>query len=236
MWCSRATRSRRYGAGCRRGSVLPGEETNSVEWVLSTVRPRESGDPLFATAILTPGPRFRGGERRKTYSIVKQPSFVGPSFGRAWGLPVSFSLPPTRGVARREGAWPGFRQTGPVFHGRARNAGTLTHMPRASASSRRATRHLRLYAFNGSVGPAGSLWAAGGLPAAARGRGSRLPRSRVPHPAPPSRRLATTPLDGRDGSTLDRNIIAVKRKSPEVNNTVHPAHVKVPQPYLHLQY
>src|SRR5262245_61639878 len=56
----------------------------------------------------------------------------------------------------------------------------------------------RLYAFNGSVGPARGLCATGGLPAAARGRGLRLPRSRVPHPAPPSRRLATTPLDGRD--------------------------------------
>src|SRR5262244_645601 len=39
---------------------------------------------------------------------------------------------------------------------------------------RRATRHLRLYAFNGSVGPARSLSATGGLPAAARGRGLAL--------------------------------------------------------------
>src|SRR5262249_41098857 len=39
--------------------------------------------------------------------------------------PSLFPSPQMRGVARREGAWPGFRQTGPVFHGRARNAGTL---------------------------------------------------------------------------------------------------------------
>src|SRR5262249_17758353 len=45
----------------------------------------------------------------------------------------------------REGAWPGFRQTGPVFHGRARNAGTLTHMTRAPASS--PARHAASFRF-----------------------------------------------------------------------------------------
>src|SRR5262249_59366775 len=95
---------------------------------------------------------------------------IAQRFGRAWGLAVSVLPLETRGVARREGALSGFRRTA-RFNGRARNAGSLTHMTRAPAYSRRATRHLRLYAFNGSVGPARSLCAAGGLPAAARGRG-----------------------------------------------------------------
>jgi len=139
------------------------------------------------------GPRFRGGERWKRIQLSKSASFIVPRFGRAWGWPVSFPSP-------QWGEWRAEKAHGLDFArparsgGRARNAGTLAHMTRAPASSRRATRHLRLYAFNGSVGPARSLCAAGGLPAAARGRGSRSPRSRVPHPAPPLRRLARTPL------------------------------------------
>src|SRR5262249_2304113 len=130
---------------------------------ISTARPRESGDPLFPAAILTPGPRFRGGERRKTYPIVKQPSFGGPGLGRARGLPVSFCLPQMRGVARREGAWPGFRQTGPFFTGGPGSPGPWTPMTRASASSRRATRHYRFRVHGQSDRPAVSS-AAGRLP------------------------------------------------------------------------
>src|SRR5215475_5369680 len=73
-----------------------------------------------------------------------------------------------RGVARREGALSGFRRTARLL-GRTRIAGSW-RISGCAAPTRRATRHLRLYAFNGSVGPARSLSAAGGLPAAARGR------------------------------------------------------------------
>src|SRR5215813_5277812 len=59
---------------------------------------------------------------------------------------------------------------GPDDHsGRTRIAGSW-RISGCAAPTRRATRHLRLYAFNGSVGPARSLSATGGLPAAARGR------------------------------------------------------------------
>src|SRR5262249_33387938 len=134
-------------------------------------------------------------------AVPSRQATAAPPLGRARGGPSLF-LPPNEGsdAPRRRMAW--ISPDRPVFHGRARNAGSLTHMTRAPASSRRATRHLRLYAFNGSVGPARSLCAAGGLPAAARGRGLRLPRSRVPHPVPPSRRLMKAPLDGRDVCNL----------------------------------
>jgi len=126
------------------------------------------------------------------------------ALGRAWGLPVSF-LSPHEGsdAPRRRMAW--ISPDRPVFHGRARIAGTLTHMTRASASSRRATRHLSAFAFTASRTGPRSLVPRGGFPSAARGRGLRVPRSRVPHPAPPSRRLATTPLSERDIGTIVRS-------------------------------
>src|SRR5262249_26209385 len=72
-----------------------------------------------------------------------------------------------------------------------------------AAPTRRATRHLRLYAFNGSVGPARSLSATGGLPAAARGRdvcGVTLAGA-ASHLT--SRHLMRVPLSGRDAPTID---------------------------------
>src|SRR5262249_6793135 len=71
------------------GSRSPGTTAN-----ISTARPRESGDPLFPAAILTPGPPLPRGRTEKDISDCQTASFVGPGFGRAWGLPVSFSLPP----------------------------------------------------------------------------------------------------------------------------------------------
>src|SRR5262249_38765642 len=74
--------------------------------------------------------------------------------------------------------------------GPARSAGTLTHMTRASASSRRATRHLRIYPSR-PVGPARGLWCRGEVPrvppeelfALSHARGCRIP----PHPCDVSR-------------------------------------------------
>src|SRR5262249_40240814 len=96
---------------------------------------------------------------------------LAPPLGRARGGPVSFlplamrgSDAPRRRVVR-------ITPDGPDDHpGRTRIAGSW-RISGCAAPTRRATRHLRLYAFNGSVGPARSLSAAGGLPAAARGRG-----------------------------------------------------------------
>src|SRR5215467_1529925 len=96
---------------------------------------------------------------------------LAPPLGRARGGPVSFLPLATRGVTRREDALSGLRRTARDDHsGRTRIAGSW-RISGCAAPTRRATRHLRPYAFNGSVGPARSLSAAGGLPAAARGRG-----------------------------------------------------------------
>src|SRR5262245_33422940 len=102
-----------------------------------------------------------------------------------------------RGVARREGALSGFRRTARLL-GRARIAGSLAHMTRAPASLD-APRGITAFAFTASRTEPAVFVPRGGFPSAARGHGLRLPRSRVPHPAPPSRHLATMPLGGRDG-------------------------------------
>ena len=102
----------------------------------------KTGSPLsWGRTVRGPAQERRG--THSSYSVVKQPTLSGPRFGRAWGWPVSFPSPQMRGVARREGAWPGFRQTGPFFTGGPGTPGPWTPMTRASASSRRATRHCR---------------------------------------------------------------------------------------------
>src|SRR5262249_22822100 len=120
-----------------------------------------------------------------------------PDLGRARGGPVSFLPLATRGVTRREGAWPGFRPTRPVFTGAPRTPGpwrTCRVRPRPLD----APRGITAFAFTASRTEPAVFVPRGGFPSAARGRGLRLPRSRVPHPAPPSRRLMRAPLDGRD--------------------------------------
>src|SRR5262244_1389250 len=75
-----------------------------------------------------------------------------------------------RGVARREGAWPGFRQTGPVFHGRARNAGTLdAHNACVRVFPARHAASFRFRVHGQSDRPAVFV-PRGGFPSAARGR------------------------------------------------------------------
>src|SRR5215813_10807163 len=137
-------------------------------------------------------------------AVPSRQATAAPPLGRARGGPSLF-LPPNEGsdAPRRRMAW--ISPDRPVFHGRARNAGSLAHMTRAPASSRRATRHLSAFAFTASRTGPRSLVPRGGFPSAARGRGLRVPRSRVPHPAPPSRRLATTPLSERDIGTIVRS-------------------------------
>src|SRR5215813_2068444 len=123
-------------------------------------------------------------------------------------------------------------------------AGRPGRSPRADPD-RRVLAHQRMRRANSARHAASTAFAftasRTGPRSLCRGEASRVPpgdvvyvepRSRVPHPAPPSRHLATMPLGGRDGSTLDRNIIAVKRKSPEVNNIVRPAHGKGHKPAL----
>src|SRR5262245_13021576 len=69
-----------------------------------SVRPREGGDPGPNTLTERLGPRFRGDERAEglpknvvalihPIQLSKSASLIGPRFGRAWGLPVSFLSP-----------------------------------------------------------------------------------------------------------------------------------------------
>src|SRR5262249_5125431 len=152
------------------------------------VRPRASGDPGPDTLTERTGlplargrtERGRAQEHRGThasYSVIKQPSFRGPSFGRAWGLPVSFPVPPNvRGCGAPEQtrkkdtrlssappAFPAF-----AFHGARTRA---AHSIRRGCSGSRPGVQLR-------TTPAGA------------------------GPVPPSRRLMTAPLDGRDFNNL----------------------------------
>src|SRR5262249_41518383 len=123
-----------------------------------------SAQSALRSAVGTIGAKPRG----LTYSIVKQPSDLVPSFARAWGRPVSLSLPPMRGVARREGAWPGFRQTGPIAR-----AGPERRDPDAHDACVRVfpARHAASSAFAFSASRTGprSLVPRGGAPSAARG-------------------------------------------------------------------
>src|SRR5499427_8263559 len=80
------------------------------------------------------------------------------------------------------------------MRGWARRAGAEEEETRAS---RRATRHLSAFAFHGARTRAGPVVADGVAPGSARGC-SCEPHPRVPHPAPPSRRLMKAPLSGRD--------------------------------------
>src|SRR5262249_40921837 len=137
-----------------------------------------------------------------------------PDLGSGAGEPVSFLPLAMRGVARREGALSGFRRTA-RSDGRARSAGSLAHMTRAPASLD-APRGITAFAFTASRPEPTVFVRRGGFPSAARGRGLRLPRSRVPHPAPLSRRLMTAPLGGRDSRDNTWQGERVKRFLPMV--------------------
>src|SRR5215813_15195370 len=105
-----------------------------------------------------------------SYSIVKQPSLIGPCLGSGAGWARLFPSPRNEGSDAPRRRVVRITPDGPDDHpGRTRIAGSW-RISGCAAPTRRAMRHLRLYAFNGSVGPARSLSATGGLPAAARGR------------------------------------------------------------------
>src|SRR5262249_52581433 len=101
------------------------------------------------------------GLQGRSYSIVIQPCFVGPRFGQAWGLPVSFPIPPNvRGCGAPE---------------QTREEGTrLSSAPRA----------FPVFAFDGAGPGAGPVVADGVLPGSARGC-SCEPHPRVPVPPHP---------------------------------------------------
>src|SRR5262245_4589328 len=68
-----------------------------------------------------------------------------------WGLPVFllFPSPEMRGMARRRGAWSGFRQTGPIAPA-SPGRPALALMTRAPAPYGAPPRHRLAFAFHGS--------------------------------------------------------------------------------------
>src|SRR5262249_44217651 len=171
----------------------------------SPVRPRASGDPVLPPASLALGPPLSRGRTEENRAIQDRACVAAvfncqsahtrsaPVLVRARGFarsPFPFPSPNEgSGAPRRRMVW--ISPDRPVFHGRARNAGSLAHMTRAPASSRRATRHLRsdrpavLVPREGSPPPPGEA-------------AYVEPPSQVPHPAPPSRHLVTMPLGRRE--------------------------------------
>src|SRR5262245_26580410 len=118
------------------------------------------------------------------------------------GSPVfrSFSFPNARGGAPRS-ACPGFRQGGPGVTGRTTRTGPGRIMRDAIQRSKCAPRGIApLIAFT-AAGPAGPCYPGRllpGWPPEVVAGVSNWPRSRVPHPVPPSQRLMKAPSRGRD--------------------------------------
>ena len=159
------------------------------------------------------GRRWRGDERSGvgrpcSYSTAKadRPLLLA---GRG-GSPVfrSLSFPQSRGMARRKAHVPDFAGTARMTPGDPEAPG-LTHQrmrPRLS------TRHrgicpLSRFSLSGLGDP--SVVRFEFDPEAARGR-DHDSRPQVPHPAPSLRRLARTPLGGRDGWEYIQEIEQVK--------------------------
>src|SRR5262249_52916456 len=122
------------------------------------------------------GPLARGERKMETHGpqlIQLQPSFIAPSFGRAWGLPVSSSVPPKRGGVARQSRRQKKERACPARH--------------------------RLFPLSRSTvpGPGPPLSSCGGCSGARRGAQLRPPPAGA-GPAPPLRRLARTPLSGRN--------------------------------------
>src|SRR5262245_17719080 len=119
-----------------------------------------------------------------------------PVLVRARGFARSlFSFPSPNegsGAPRRRMAW--ISPDRPVFHGRARNAGSLAHMTRAPASLD-APRGISGFTPSTvrSDRPAVLVPREGSPPPPGEAAYVELP-SQVPHPAPPSGHLATMPL------------------------------------------
>jgi len=132
---------------------------------------------------------------RLSSSKENRPLFAALGQGVAL-IPVSSLPPQARGLARRQGAWPGLRQTGPGVRGsRAgpdrRALGVKRHAPRLAARQR---GHLGFCAFDGGrTGPARS--GRRGCPSTDRGRRLRKSSARgCRSHSPPTERLRKAPL------------------------------------------
>jgi hypothetical protein len=155
------------------------------------------------------GPRLRGDERRvRRVNISGLKRREGNSSLAPVSLPgagirpysLLFASPEMRGMARRRGAWPGFRQTGPIVSRASPERRALALLRGAPAPLGAPPRHLSAFALYGGRTCAGPVVPRHGYPTAARVRDCE-PRTRVPRPAP----LRTTPRPKRpsvDGTAI----------------------------------
>ena len=142
---------------------------------------------------------------------------IGPCFGSGPGgrprssSSVSLAI---EGDGAPQGAWPGFRQTGPGVRGSRASPDTPGSGREASrpAPCGAPTRHLGLYAFDrGRTGPAPN--GRRGCPSTARGRGCVLHRSQVPLPVPAFK----TPHECAP-RRVDRDMSRLAKISPDVKS------------------
>src|SRR5215467_11964713 len=141
----------------------------SVAKVMATVE-RSSGVQAVWNAARKAAPLAFPSFNRFQSSSGESQRHAGPCLGSGAGWARLFPSPRNEGSDAPRRRVVRITPDGPDDHpGRTRIAGSW-RISGCAAPTRRATRHLRLYAFNGSVGPARSLSATGGLPAAARGR------------------------------------------------------------------
>src|SRR5262249_60418116 len=125
-----------------------------------------------------------------------------PPLGRAWGRPVSFLPLAMRGVTRRDDALSGLRRTARTIT----PGGPGSPGPGASADAPRQLGAPRgISGFTPSTDRSDRPAVLGPREGSPPRRGvvTRVAsRSQVPHPAPPSRHVATMPLACQDLATL----------------------------------
>src|SRR5215475_3432336 len=174
----------------------------SVAKVMATVE-RSSGVQAVWNAARKAAPlAFPSFNRFQSSSRGKANAMLAPALGRARGGPVSFLPLAMRGVTRREDALSGLRRTartitpgGPGSPGPGASADAPRQLgaPRGisgfTPSTVRSDRPAVLVPREGYPPPPGDVTCVAS-------------RSRVPHPAPPSRHLMRMPLGGRDGHNL----------------------------------
>src|SRR5215470_7735430 len=106
-----------------------------------------------------------------------------------------------RGVARREGAWPGFRQTGPIARAGPERRDPDAHDACVRVLPARHAASFRFRVFGGRTEPAVRS-AAGRLPECRPGTWLTFATLAGAASRPTSRRLMRAPLDGRDALNL----------------------------------
>src|SRR5262245_8994554 len=143
-------------------------------WAAPPFVPAQAGTQGPHSLTKRLGPRFRGGERRKTDIHLSNSQASSPP--GLVGLGVGPSLLPSP---------------------QTRGCGAPEQTPRRKTRLSSAPPAFPAFAFHGARTRTSPVVAGGVLPGSARGC-SCEPHPQVPVPAPLSRRLMKAPLDGRD--------------------------------------